>query len=384
LKILHLSKYYHPFRGGIEKVIKDLSEGMVQRGHQVRVLSSAENNQARQDWVNDVEVFRIPRWGVLYSQPLVVPLFWQLAQHMEWADIVHLHAPNPLAELAYLTTLKSKPTITTYHCDVVRQRRLMKIYGPIQQKVLAKSNGIVVSTPNHLKYSKALEEHKKKSLIVPFGVKGSHAKKSMELNHHIKKIKDKHGDYFLFIGRLVPYKGIDVLLKAMVSSNPNARLVCIGKGPRWEIWNQLAVDLGVKDRVEFLGQVDSELEFAAYIHGCHSLVLPSVDESEAFGIVQIEAMSCGKPVITTQLKSGVSWVNADNISGLSIPPRDSEALTKALDLLFENHNLRARLGEGARDRYRKLFQWETMITGYEQIYKAVLGIPDEFDIPKVA
>lgn len=384
LKILHVSKYYHPFRGGIEKVIKDLSEGLLAKGHQVRVISSAESAQSRRDDVFGVDVRRVARWGVLYSQPLVIPMFWQLARQMEWADIVHLHTPNPLAELAYLTTFSSKPTVVTYHCDVVRQRRLMKVYGPIQQKILSQAQGIVVSTPNHLKFSTALKGYEHKSSVVPFGVKGLHAKKSIETNSIVKGLKEKYGDYFLFIGRLVPYKGVDVLLRALVETSPDMSLVCIGKGPRWEIWSQMAKEMGVAHRVHFLGQVESDLEFAAHIHGCHSLVLPSVDESEAFGIVLIEAMSCGKPVITTQLKSGVSWVNADNISGLAIPPRDPVALTKVLNLMANQHDLRHRLGAGAQDRYKRLFQWDPMIQGYEKVYRTVLGLPAETPLPKVA
>ena len=174
------------------------------------------------------------------------------------------------------------------------------------------------------------------------------------------------GDYFLFVGRLVPYKGVDVLLKAMRHISQN--LVLIGKGPCLEEWTELAHDFGVSHKVKFLGQVDDDSQFSAYLHGCHSLVLPSIDESEAFGIVLIEAMSCGKPVITTQLKSGVPWVNDAGVTGLDVPPREWEPLAQAMNKLANNHELRQQMGEAARKRFAQHFMLENMVLSYEGIY----------------
>ena len=299
MKVLHISKYYHPFRGGIEKVIMELAEGTVKAGHEVVVLCANESWKQEVDVIDGVKIVRLPRMAVAFSQPLTVSLLWEIKKHIEWADVVHLHTPNPLAEMAYALLAPTKPLVVTYHCDVVRQKKLVKLYKPVAQKVLSRSDRIVVSTPNHIKYSEALHPHKEKCEVVPFGVKAKHAERSMKTNEYLHRIKKEQGDYFLFVGRLVPYKGVDVLLKAMRHVSQN--LVLIGKGPRWETWHRMASELGVSHKVTFLGQVDEDREFSAYLHGCHSLVLPSVDESEAFGIVLIEAMSCGKPCLAASL-----------------------------------------------------------------------------------
>ena len=216
MKILHISKYYHPFRGGIEKFIKDLSEGSVQEGHEVMVLSSSESRVHREENINGVQVVRLPRLGVLYSQPLTLSLFWKMKAYLDWADVVHIHTPNPLAEFAYLLQNNKKPTILTYHCDVVRQRKLMKIYGPVAQKVLSSVDKVIVSTPNHLRFSPALQGHEDHCEVIPFGVADRFPKKTMDLSGHAQRIRKKYGDYFLFIGRLVPYKGVDVLLLSLI------------------------------------------------------------------------------------------------------------------------------------------------------------------------
>ena len=217
-----------------------------------------------------------------------------------------------------------------------------------------------------LEYSEVLQPHLSKCEVVPFGIEAKFANRTMGVNNHLKKIKDEHGEYFLFIGRLVPYKGVDVLLRAMATTDK--KLLCIGVGPRWEQWNTQAKLLGLSDRVKFLGQVTDDEEFAAYIHGCHSIVLPSVDESEAFGIVLIEAMACGKPVITTKLKSGVSWVNDAGVTGIEVPPREYEPLAQAIQIMADNKEMRLQMGEAARKRFEQKFQLHQMISGYENLY----------------
>lgn len=366
MRILHISKYYEPFKGGIEKVILELASGSVKAGHEVVVLSSNVDWRYKEDMIEGVKVVRLPRMGVAFSQPLTMSFLWKAKKWMEWADVVQVHTPNPLAELSFMVQDVKKPLVATYHCDVVRQKALYKVYEPVSDKLLARADKITVSTPNHVEYSKPLQDYKNKIEVIPFGVRAKHAQKTMAVNEHLKKIKDELGDYFLFVGRLVPYKGVDVLLHAMRQVKEN--LVVIGQGPRWEAWYMLAQDLGVADRVRLIGRVDDDNEFGAYIHGCHSLVLPSIDESEAFGIVLIEAMSCGKPVITTKLKSGVPWVNDKGVTGLEVMPKDAEGLAKALNTLGQDHDLRLKMGEAAKKRFQTMFQVDTMVNSYLNLY----------------
>ncbi len=366
MKVLHVSKYYEPFKGGIEKVIFELASGTVKAGHEVVVLCSNENWSYQEDWVEGVKVVRLPRMGVAFSQPLTLSLIWNAKKWFEWADIVQVHTPNPLAELSFLLQDIHKPLIVTYHCDVVRQKKLFKIYQPVSEKLLLRADRITVSTPHHLQYSASLKNFKEKSVVIPFGIRAKHAKPTLTMKHELKRIKEQFGDYLLFVGRLVPYKGVDILLKAMTSVEEN--LVIIGEGPRFEVWQEQKTILGLDQKVHFVGAVKDDTEFAAYLHGCHALVLPSVDESEAFGIVLIEAMSCGKPVITTNLKSGVPWVNEKGVTGLEVEPQDSVALAHAINTITKNHALRLKMGESAQQRFHRLFEVETMVQSYLNLY----------------
>ncbi len=366
MRILHISKYYEPFKGGIEKVIMELACGTVSAGHEVVVLCSNMNGNYQEDMIEGVKVVRLPRWGVAFSQPLTLSMMWKAKQWLNWADVIQVHTPNPLAELSFLIQDNKKPLIVTYHCDVVRQKKLHKIYQPVSERLLQRADRITVSTPHHLKYSPHLENFKDKAQVIPFGIRAKHAQQTLPMKHELKKIKDLYGDYILFIGRLVPYKGVDVLLKAMAEVDEN--LIIIGEGPRWEAWHELRDHLGLEKKVHFVGAVKDDTQFAAYLHGCHALVLPSVDESEAFGMVLLEAMSCGKPVITTNLKSGVPWVNDKDVTGLQVEPRDVSGLTEAIHLITQNHGLRNKMGENALERFHRLFEVQTMVQSYLELY----------------
>ena len=344
----------------------ELAEGTVQKGHEVTVLCSNDTWEYKEEMMSGVRVVRLPRYSIAFSQPLTMSFFWKAKKWMSWADIVQVHTPNPLAELSFLLQGTDKKVIVNYHCDVVRQKNLIKVYKPVAQKVLERADKIVVSTPNHLTFSKPLHEYENKTEVIPFGVRAKHAKKTMEITNHMKSIKDELGDYFLFVGRFVPYKGVDVLLRAMKSVDK--KLALIGTGPRWEAWHQLAKDLGVSEKVKFLGLVDDDSEFAAYLHGSQSLVLPSINESEAFGIVLIEAMSCSVPVITTNLKSGVPWVNDAGVTGLQVEPNDYESLAKAMNKMGNDHEMRSEMSAAARQRFEKMFQLETMVDAYLDLY----------------
>ena len=370
LKILHISKYYEPFKGGIEKVILELATGSVRAGHEVAVLSSNYNMNHVEEELDGVKVIRLPRMGIAFSQPLNPSFLWSARKWLAWADIVQVHTPNPLAELSFLMQDQKKPLITTYHCDVVRQKKLHNLYKPVADKVLERSDKITVSTPNHIEFSPMLKGFEDKIEVIPFGVRAKHAKRTMAINEKMKKLKDELGDYFLFVGRLVPYKGVDILLHAM--RQVDEKVVILGQGPRWEAWYLLAQDLGVQDKVRLVGRVDDDDEFAAYIHGAHALVLPSINEAEAFGIVLIEAMSCGKPVITTELKSGVPWVNKHGVSGLQVQPKDHHGLAEAMNKLAKDHALRKQLGENARIRFEEFFTQDRMVNSYLNLYQSML------------
>lgn len=367
MRILHLSKYYHPYRGGIEKVIKELAEAALEQGHDVTVICSSENNQRVEETVNGVRVIRLPQWGTVFSQPLTPSIFWGVREEFLRADVVHLHAPNPLFEFACLTFDFSAPLIVTFHCEVMKSRWLNRFYEPVSKSVLKKADRILVATPLHIEYSFWLKEFRHKCEVIPFGIEPKFENKTLTMNNHLLQIKQTYGRYFLFIGRMVTYKGVNILLQAMRTVDQN--LILIGKGPFLESWKQLSREMGLSHRVHFLGLVDSDEEFGAFIHGCDAVVLPSINEAEAFGLVLLEAMSCKKPAITTNLNSGVKFVNVDGKTGLSVPRNDPDALARAMNLLKDNDSLRQTMGEQAYQHFREHFLIQQSLDRHLDVYQ---------------
>jgi rhamnosyl/mannosyltransferase len=353
MRILHLAKFYHPYRGGIEKVIKELSEAAVQQGHDVTVICANERNERVEETISGVRVIRLPRWTSIFSQPVTPSVFSEVGEWFKKVDVVHLHTPNPLFESACLVHEIPCPLVVTYHCEVMKARTLNNIYKPMSRAVLKKASRILVATPYHIEFSKVLREFENKCEVIPFGIEPKYDVKNLEINNHLNVIKKKFDRYFLFIGRMVPYKGLPILLEAMKSVDQN--LVLIGKGPQLEPMRELSRKMGVEDRVHFLGAVESDAEFAAYMHGSDAVVLPSINEAEAFGLALLEAMSCKKPVITTDLKSGVRFVNLAGVTGLMVPPSDAPALAKAMNLMATDDDLRLRLGTAAHKHFKEKF-----------------------------
>jgi glycosyltransferase involved in cell wall biosynthesis len=353
MRILHLSKYYHPYRGGIEKVIKELAESALAHGHQVTVICSSENAQKKIEIVNGVRVIRLPQWGTVFSQPLTPSIFWGVQKEFQEADVIHLHAPNPLFEFACLSFSFQAPLVVTFHCEVMKSRWLNRFYEPMSKAILQRADRILVATPLHIEHSFWLKDYAHKCEIIPFGIDPKFEKKSLELNNHLHEIKSQYGRYFLFIGRMVPYKGVNILLEAMQSVPQN--LILIGKGPYLERWKAMSRQLGLADRVHFLGPVHSDEEFGAFLHGSDAVVLPSISEAEAFGLVLLEGMSCKKPAITTDLNSGVRFVNIHGQTGMEVPRGDATALAVAMNELRVNEALRFRLGEQAFSHFQKNF-----------------------------
>lgn len=368
MKILHLSKYYHPYRGGIEKVIKELSEASVKKGHQVTVICANEINARSVEMVNGVRVIRLPLAFTIFSQPVTPGIFADLKKEIDNCDLINVHTPNPMYEFALLQVRTQKPIVITYHCEVYKARALNNLYQPISQALLRRANKIIVGTTFHIDHSKWLHSFKSKCEIIPFGIEPKYTVPSAMTKEHLARIQKQFGSYFLFAGRMVPYKGVDYLLKALTHS-PEMNVVLLGAGKMLEEWKQLAATLKVQDRAHFIGGITSDEEFAAYMHGCRALILPSINEAEAFGLVLLEAMSCSKPVITTNLNSGVRFVNKANETGLMVPVMDAPRLAEAMQRLWSDDLLHARLSQNAFAHFQEHFLISTCIERYEAVYR---------------
>jgi lipopolysaccharide/colanic/teichoic acid biosynthesis glycosyltransferase/glycosyltransferase involved in cell wall biosynthesis len=354
--VLHLGKHYPPERGGIETVLEAVCQG-AGTGIEPRALVLNTSRQTIHERVNGVDVTRVGRVAVVGAVSITPSL--SLWVRRATADVVVLHEPNPMALVAYAIARPAVPLVVWFHSEVIRARWKYRLfYEPLLDWALRRATRIIVSAPP-MQDVPALAAHRDKVAVIPYGLDpGGYAPGA-------SPSKDLPAQpTLLFVGRLVPYKGVDVLLRAL--TGVPASLVLVGDGPLRESLEALARDLGVQDRVRFLGRV-SDAERLEWYRRADVFVLPSVTRQEAFGMVQIEAMLCGRPVVSTDLSTGVPWVNRDGESGLVVPPGDPDALAAALLRLCRDPALRARLGQGALTRAREQFGAERMCRSFDEL-----------------
>jgi len=284
------------------------------------------------------------------------------------ADIVHLHWPNPMAVLAYLVARPKGRLVVTYHSDIVRQHLLGRAFSPFLYSALDRCDAILATSPNYVASSSILRSYTDRCRVIPYGINFKRFERRD--SDAERSIRAAHGSRILIsVGRLVYYKGFEYLIRAM--AKVNGELIIIGDGPLRGFLENEAQAIGVRSRVHFLGEVQNT-QLSAYYHASDVFVLPSVARSEAFGIVQLEAMACGKPVVNTQLDSGVPYVSLDGETGFTVEPRDSNALAVAISTLLDEHALRARFGAAARRRVEKEFNAELMARRTLDVYQEVM------------
>lgn len=345
MRILHIyNDYYPPVFGGIEKHINTVCEGLKDRFQMQVLVSNGVSSSKDVKVINCWELLRIQSTPVLPSMPI-----W--LKKLD-SDILHFHLPCPTAMMSYFLAKPKGKVIVTYHSDIVRQRWAIGIYGPLLIRFLKRADCIIATSPNYIVSSPYLRRFKEKCIVIPHGIDVS------------KFYKDTPSEpTILFVGKLRYYKGLEYLIKAMV--NIDARLLIIGTGNEERRLKKLA-----SGRVSFLGNI-SEEELPRYYANCSVFVLPSTERSEAFGIAQLEAMASGKPIVSTQLDTGVPWVNQDGVTGIVVPVKDSAALADAINRLLKDNNLREKLGHNARKRVEKEFTKELMLNRLAEIYTNV-------------
>lgn len=355
----------------MESVVQDLCEGLVKADQEVEVLCSNTLPISKTETIKDVLVSRVFRLGTLFSQSITPSLFYNIFKKSKKYDVIHLHYPNPIAELASLFIPKDVPLVITYHSDVVRQKFLLPFYRPLQKKILSRAQKIIIPTLNHINCSDVLPEYRKKCEIIPFGLNTESMPEISELTEKVNSLKEQYGKYGLFVGRLVGYKGLDVLVEAcrMIED----KVLIVGRGPENDRLRAQVKKLGLCEKVKFLGRVEDMEEFWSYYLASEFFVLPSVSQNENFGIVQLEAMYCSKAVITTNLKSGVPLVGEKGKTSLLVNPNNSDQLGKAMQMLFSNSELTAKMGVAGKARFNRLYTYEKMISSHLNVYKNLLS-----------
>jgi len=366
MRILHVYKDYYPVVGGIENHIKLLAEAQAAAGHQVTVLVTNRERQMTEQMLNNVRVIKTSRLFSAASTPISPQLANRLAR--EHPDITHLHFPYPPGEVAQLLFGTSTGTVITYHSDVVRQVKLLKIYKPTMMRVLAKADRIIATSQAYLESSPILTQFKDKCTVIPYGINQQPFVEYDRLKAAEIRRRYGPGPVVLFVGVLRYYKGLTYLLDAMRSVA--ASLIIVGEGPMSETLRRQVFSVGLANRVFFVGRVSDD-ELPAYYHAADCFVLPASERSEAFGLVLVEALASGLPIVSTEIATATSFVNLNGVSGIVVPPRDSEALAKALNLLISDSLLRLRLAEGAKARV-SLFEAERMVQQILCLYECVL------------
>jgi glycosyltransferase involved in cell wall biosynthesis len=369
MNILHIYKDYPPILGGIENHIKVLAEGQAARGHGVTVLvTNPAGGQTTVTPENGVRVVRAGRLATVASTPLSAA--WPRCLMRERPDVAHLHFPYPFGDVTHALFGRARRTVITYHSDIVRQKSLLRLYAPFLRRSLARADRIIATSPHYVTTSPFLAPHVDKCTVVPYGI--DIARFAAADPAHIAQIRTRYGEsLILFVGQLRYYKGVEYLIRAMPQVEGCALIIGSETTTRLAELEQIARSLGVADRVLFLGEKGSELP--AFYHACDLFVLPSVERSEAFGIVQIEAMAAGKPVVCTELGTGTSYINQDGITGLVVPPRDVAALAAAINRLLVDADLRRRLGQAAQERAQREFSYQIMVERVMQVYQLVLS-----------
>lgn len=368
MRIVQIYKDYPPVVGGIEHHLRVLAEGLAARGHDVTALVTHPRRESSEELCNGVRVIRAGRLAQVASTPLSLDLFRQ-ARSLR-ADLTHLHMPFPPGDLAARMIAGSPPLVVTYHSDIVRQQRLLRVYRPLLHATLRHAARIIATSAPYIESSRVLRRYAAKCRVVPLSVdpaRFANDARGPALRRQLLESMD--GCLILSVGVLRYYKGLHILLDAM--TQVNATLAIVGAGPEEARLRDLAQAFGVARRVRFIGRVSDD-DLPAYYAAADLFVLPSHLRAEAFGMVQLEAMAAGLPVISTELGTGTSVVNQHGVTGFVVPPGDPLPLARAIRVLLENPELRRHMGAAARRRVADNYTHARMIEGVLTVYEDVL------------
>lgn len=369
-KVLHLSKFYPPYAGGIEEVCRLLIEGM--GDFEQRVLCFNTQNATLTEEIKGIEVTRAATLFTLASQNFSFALYREFKRLLTsyQPDIVHLHCPNPLAYLYVLRLLpRHTKLVVHWHSDIVAQRLLYPLVRPWEQAMLRRANAIIATSPNYLEGSKALKNHRHKCHIVPCPVDTDLLIMDAHTKERAVAIKQQYPlPIIYFMGRHVPYKGIEYLLQAARLLHTPAHVLIAGTGPLTETLKEQARDCS---NVHFLGRVPHE-DVLPHFLAADVFAFPSITRNEAFGVALAEAMYTGTPPVSfTIAASGVNWVSLNGQTGIEVPNQDVQAYAAALDHLLTHPEERQRLGQQAQQRVEQHFAKDIICQNMSQLYHSL-------------
>lgn len=367
IRILQVGKYYPPYRGGMETHLADLCRTIKDRVD-LRVLVAHTEKETQSERIEDVPVIRLGTPWKLFSNPICPSLQWEIRRAK--VDVIHCHWPNPMALAAIMASGNPAKLVITYHSDIVKQKVLGMWLQPLFDWAARRAT-IIATSPDYVESSRTLSRHRDRCLVIPLGIEPKPFLNPPD--HLVRGYRERFRQrVILASGRHVYYKGFQYLIEAM--KEIRGHLVLSGDGPLTDSLRKMAAEAGLLERITFLGNVTDE-ELRALYAICDVFAFPSVARSEAFGLVQLEAMAAGKPVVNTSIASGVPFVSRHEETGITVPPSDPAALAKALNMLLDDGRLRGFYGAAARRRVLEHFTLEKMAQKTYEAYRDILGVP---------
>jgi glycosyltransferase involved in cell wall biosynthesis len=375
LRVLCFGRFFDDIPGGMQTHVDHLFRAMKGHVEYVHLVPSRDAHGFKGE-LHGYPLIRTPSWNVdgsLCLSPQLITRARQLHRQKPF-DLVHLHFPDPMSHIASWAIPASVPRVITWHADIIRQKLMLLGYRPFQNASLKNAKGIIAATPAHIKSSSELIAPylQDKLHVVPFGFDLAHYALPLELSAKIRATYP--GNIIFALGRHVHYKGFDVLIKAMAALPPDTQLIIGGEGPLTEEWKALAAQSPAAARIHFVGKI-SDTDLPAYFQACDVFCLPAVNQAEAFGIVQVEAFACTKPVVSTRLNNGVDFVNQDGITGYSVTPSSVNELAQALQRLLADPALRQRLGAQALQRAQQEFSLDALRSKTLAVYNQAVSKP---------
>ncbi|MBR7200316.1 glycosyltransferase family 4 protein [Pseudomonas sp. 14A] len=369
MRVLHFFKTYLPDSfGGIEQVVFQLCESGVQHGIEAQVLTLSADPTPRVMQLGQHEVHRAKLDIQFASTGFSWSVFKQFRELAAEADVINYHFPWPFMDLVHFASALNKPSVVTYHSDIIRQKHLLKLYRPLMERFLASADRIVAASPNYLHTSDVLQQFQEKTRVITYGLNkaGYPQPNGQRMNRWRQQLGDK---FFLFVGVMRYYKGLHILLDALKQADYPT--VIVGAGPLELKLRAQAAALGLRN-IHFVGRLDDE-DKVALLQLSYAFVFPSHLRSEAFGISLLEGAMYGKPLISSEIGTGTSFINIHNETGLVVPPSNPQAFSEAMRTLWENPERAAAMGVKAEARYRQLFTADVMGRKWTELYQELLA-----------
>ena len=352
MKILHVNKFYPPWIGGIETIVSEIAEMLQGAGHANTVLVCQSPIDSKQNEIlGETKVIRTKTLGSLFGMPISFDFLFAFKLAAQNADVILLHHPFPLGFFAAFLFARKKHLVVFYHADIVRQKTVAFLLSPLFHAILSRASDIIVTSDRLTHSSPLLRRYRTKCTTVPLWIHEEKLTQTDDTRNTSQKIRERFGQpLILSVGRLVSYKGYSVLLDAL--SSVSAHALIIGSGPLKHTLLKQIRQNNLEDRVTIIDPVS---DLAPYYYAADLFVLPSITSAEAFGIVQLEAMFCGCPVINTSLTTGVPEVSVHKETGLTVEPKNVPQLTEAINSLLTHETLRKQFSEHAQKRVKEHF-----------------------------